>query len=316
MNARNPTTTQARTTTTLPPSAAAAAHPLVPQGAKHQGLVAKMAARYTVDPDKLLATLKATAFKQPKKPDGTYPEVTNEQMMALLVVADGYGLNPFTREIYAFGDSKTGGIVPIVSIDGWLRIINERPEMASLEIRYHGFEIPKGDPEHDPFIEVTIQRRDRTAPITVREYMEECWRDTGPWNSHPRRMLRHKTIVQCGRVAFGFAGIYDPDEAERIRDAGAIDVVATEVVGKPKTHAPQARIEGPPPVEASAPAQASLVEPPTEGQQRHALRKLCDKMGVGESTVLEKFELDGIDLDDLPVERIPEATAWLNSLHG
>ena len=30
------------------------------------------------------------------------------------------------------------------------------------------------------------------------------------------RMLRHKALIQCARLAFGFTGIYDQDEAERI----------------------------------------------------------------------------------------------------
>ena len=29
-------------------------------------------------------------------------------------------------------------------------------------------------------------------------------------------MLRHKTLIQCARYAFGLAGVYDEDEAERI----------------------------------------------------------------------------------------------------
>jgi hypothetical protein len=44
-------------------------------------------------------------------------------MMALLIVADQYGLNPWTKEIYAFPD-KSNGIVPVVGVDGWARIIN------------------------------------------------------------------------------------------------------------------------------------------------------------------------------------------------
>lgn len=210
-----------------------------PQSSRHSGLVARFAAKYSVDPDKMLSTLKATAFKQPKGKDGTYPEVSNEQMLALLVIANEYNLNPFTREIYAFPDEKRGGIVPIVSVDGWIRIINERPELSSIEFDYQGFDNLGADDKGDPYIVCTITRKDRTAPVVVREYMHECWRDTGPWNSHPRRMLRHKALVQCGRVAFGFAGIYDPDEAERIARESAIDVVAT-VVSKPKTEAPRA----------------------------------------------------------------------------
>ena len=82
-------------------------------------LIQRFAERFSVDPNKLFDTLKATAFKQR---DGSAP--TNEQMMALLVVADQYGLNPFTKEIFAFPD-KQAGIIPVVGVDGWSRIINQ-----------------------------------------------------------------------------------------------------------------------------------------------------------------------------------------------
>ena len=62
----------------------------------------------------------------------------------------------------------------------------------------------------------TIYRKDREHPIEVTEYLSECKRSTGPWGSHPRRMLRHKAMIQCARIAFGYVGIYDQDEAERI----------------------------------------------------------------------------------------------------
>jgi hypothetical protein len=93
----------------------------------------------------------------------------------------------------------------------------------------------------NPWIECTIWRKDRGKPVTIREYLDECLRDTGPWKSHPRRMLRHKAIIQCARVAFGFGGAYDPDEGERI--ANAIDVTPDKSVvsQKPKTEAPRSR---------------------------------------------------------------------------
>lgn len=172
-------------------------------------LVAKFAARYTIEPEKLLGILKATAFKQGKDD----PEVTNEQMAALLVVADQYQLNPFTKEIYAFAD-KHKGVVPIVSVDGWARIVNEHPQMNGFEFQYGG--------EGPDFVECHMYRKDRDHPVKVMELMKECKRDTGPWRSHPSRMLRHKAFIQCARMAFGFAGIYDEDEAERIVEAGVV----------------------------------------------------------------------------------------------
>ena len=171
-------------------------------------LVAKMAAQYGVEPTKMLATLKATAFKGEA-------EVSNEQMMALLIVANEYGLNPWTKEIYAFPD-KQRGIVPVVGVDGWTRIINSHPMFDGLEFV---------EDEAGAWCECTIYRKDRAHPIKVREYLSECKRNTGPWGSHPRRMLRHKTLIQCGRVAFSFGGIYDPDEAERIIEGERVDAL-------------------------------------------------------------------------------------------
>jgi hypothetical protein len=140
-------------------------------------------------------------------------------MMALLVVADQYGLNPFTKEIYAFPDK--GGIVPVVGVDGWSRIINSHSQFDGMEF--------KQDEESCTCI---MYRKDRSHPVSVTEYMSECGRGMGPWKSHPKRMLRHKAMIQCARLAFSFVGIYDQDEAERIiepeRDMGAAQVVEVE----------------------------------------------------------------------------------------
>lgn len=172
-------------------------------------LVAKIAARYSVDPQKLMTTLKATAFQVKNG-----PEVTNEQMMALLIVADQYSLNPFTKEIYAFPD-KGNGIVPVVGIDGFSRIINSHPQFDGMEFS----DSPETDKAGLPlWIECRIHRKDRLHPTVVREYMAECRRGTGPWQSHPRRMLRHRSLAQGARLAFGFVGIFDPDEAERMQE--------------------------------------------------------------------------------------------------
>ena len=174
-----------------------------------RSLVQKVAGRFGVEPGKMLDALKATAFKQH---GGT--QVTNEQMMALLIVAEHHGLNPFTREIFAFPDRN--GIVPVVSVDGWSRILNDHAQMDGVEfvdadamVKFNGKEVPD-------WIECVIYRKDRSKPTRVRERFAEVSRDTQPWKSHPARMLRHKSLIQCARVAFGFSGIYDEDEAQRI----------------------------------------------------------------------------------------------------
>jgi len=160
----------------------------------------------------LVATLKATAFKG---------NVSDAQMAALLIVAQQYGLSPWTREIYAFPD-KNNGIVPVVGVDGWARIINTHPQFDGMD-----FEHDVGE------CTCVIYRKDRSHPIRVTEYMAECERPTGPWKSHPRRMLRHKAMIQCARLAFGYGGIYDQDEAERIVESEVRDMGPAEVVSKP-----------------------------------------------------------------------------------
>lgn len=197
-----------------------------------KSLLVKFADRYSVDANKMMGTLAATAFKQR---DGSAP--TNEQMMALLVVADQYKLNPFTREIYAFPD-KQNGIVPVVGVDGWSRIINSHAEFDGMEYRYsEALVTPHGALSacHE-WVECIIHRKDRQHPIVVREYLDEVYRKpfkegmAGPWQTHPKRFLRHKATIQCARLAFGFVGIFDQDEADRINEQQARDMGTVERV--------------------------------------------------------------------------------------
>ena len=180
-----------------------------------KSLIARMAANYGVDGAKLYETLKTTAFKQR---DGSAP--TNEQMMALLIVSDQYKLNPFTREIYAF-EGKGNEIIPVVSVDGWTRIINDHPKLDGIEFIYSENSVtPEKGRKCPEWIECVIYRKDRQQPIRVREWLDEVYQAprgfAGPWQTHTKRMMRHKALIQGARVAFGFSGIYEPDEASRI----------------------------------------------------------------------------------------------------
>lgn len=192
-------------------------------------LVNRFANKYSIDEGKFLDTLKATAFKQK---EGV--QITNEQMTMLLVVADQYGLNPFTKEIYAYPDK--GAIVPVVSVDGWLRIINENPQMDGVEFAYSPeTSMHKGKVVYE-WVDCIITRKDRAKPIVAREFLDEVMRTvnfTTPWDTHPKRMHRHKAMIQAARLAFGFAGIYDQDEAERIIDITPRQTEPSEKIALP-----------------------------------------------------------------------------------
>jgi phage recombination protein bet len=170
------------------------------------------------DPQELVQTLKATAFKG---------NATDAQFNALMIVSTQYGLNPFTKEIYAFPD-KQNGIVPVVGVDGWSRIINNHPQFDGMEFKYsEETTTPAGsNTKAHEWVECVIYRKDRSHPIVAREYLDEVYRPpfkgkfgevNGPWQSHTKRMHRHKAMIQTARLAFGFVGIYDEDEAQRIQ---------------------------------------------------------------------------------------------------
>lgn len=187
---------------------------LVEIQAQGPSVIADMAARFGMDKRAFESTLKATVVPS---------NISNEQFAAFLLVAKQYNLNPITKEIYAF-PSKSGGIQPIVGIDGWCNIINSHPQLNGIEF--------KDEMHEGKLIAITckIYRKDREHPIETTEYMEECKRDTQTWKQWPARMLRHKALIQCARYAFGFSGIVEQDEAER---QDMIDI--TPPVVDPKT---------------------------------------------------------------------------------
>lgn len=188
------------TQTTKPAPKSTAVAVATPQ---RPSLIATMALKAGLEPNKYIATLRDTVM--PAK-----VQVSNEQLAAFLSVANEYGLNPLIKEIYAF-PGKGGGIVPVVSIDGWVSLINRQKMMDGMTF------VDEID-EAGMLMAVTckIYRKDRAHPTEITEYMVECRRDTDVWKKWPRRMLRHKALIQCARIAFGLSGIYDMDEAERM----------------------------------------------------------------------------------------------------
>lgn len=177
-------------------------------------VVASMAANYGMDRRAFEATLRATVMPQ---------NTSNEQAAAFLLVAREHKLNPFTREIFAF-PTQGGGIQPVVSVDGWMKLINSHPDFDGMDFEDH---IDGG-----ALMSITcrIYRKGRAHPVEVTEYMSECKRDTPTWKRWPARMLRHKAAIQAARYAFGFAGIMEPDEAERaaVAQADAVPEVTIE----------------------------------------------------------------------------------------
>lgn len=171
--------------------------------------LAVMASRCNVDPAKLHSTLKNTVFKG----------ATDDELLALVVTANTYDLNPILKELYAF-PKKGGGITPMVGVDGWVKIMNRQANLDGWECDI----FPKETNAKPTHATCTIWIKDRSHPVKVTEYYEECKRNTDPWNGSPRRMLRHKAMIQAIRLAFGVSGIHDEDEARDI--SGHVQIVS------------------------------------------------------------------------------------------
>jgi len=79
--------------------------------------------------------------------------------------------------------------------------MNDHPQYAGMSLR-DSTELIDGIPT---WIECTIYRNDRILPIVIKEYFEEVKTDHPSWQQMPRRMLRHRVIQQCARLALGIA---------------------------------------------------------------------------------------------------------------
>lgn len=193
-----------------------------------QSVMESMARLYGMDHRRFAQTLKATIMQG--------KEVKDEHVAAFCLVAKEHGLNPFTKEIFAF--PSNGAIIPVVSVDGWLKLINQHPN-------FDGMEFVDEKDEKGALVSITCKmyRKDRRHPTEVTEYMSECQRGTDVWKKWPARMLRHKATIQAARYSFGFAGIMEPDEAERMHAMTAhVEVDMQPALPDPKVSAWMERI--------------------------------------------------------------------------
>lgn len=184
-----------------------------------------LAAQLSIDPGNLKQILKNTVCAPMKVKDGKYREISDEEFMAFAAVCSTYKLNPLTKEIYAYPDVKQGKIVPVVSTDGWSRLMLSHRDYVTHEFVYSDNIVElKGAKPCPEWCEIHIHKANGSV-VKVREYLDECFRSldyASPWQTHTKRMLRHKVKIQGAREAFGFCGIYDEDEAVRIVEAETV----------------------------------------------------------------------------------------------
>ncbi len=170
-------------------------------------LIDRAVARSGLSRESFVKTLTQTAF------DGI-AAWTQSDLERLLVAAETHQLNPLNREIFALASSlePLQPVLLVVGVDGWSKILNAQPQFDGMQF----LEASEQVDNVPAWIECTIYRKDRTVPVAVKEYFQEVRGEHMAWLTHPRRMLRHKALTQCARLAFSLSGIYDSDEAQRV----------------------------------------------------------------------------------------------------
>lgn len=123
-----------------------------------------------------------------------YPQIQ------LLRLAHKYQLDPLSDEI-ALLQNHDGSYQSFITIDGWSKLINQHPQYAGMSLR-DSTELVDDIPT---WMECTIYRNDRILPIVIKEYFNEVRTDHPSWKQMPRRMLRHRVIQQCARLAFNIS---------------------------------------------------------------------------------------------------------------
>lgn len=191
--------------------------------------IVEMAESYGLTPTAFAETFRAVAMPTAH---------SDAEFISCCLIARELGLNFLTREVRFLRDPD-GEVRPIVAVDGWIRLCNQHPQ-------YDGMEISDVKDDKGNIMEMTvaIYRKDRGRPTVITEYMDECARGGGEiWARMPKRQLRHRTICQGARIAFGFSGIMELDEFRQwqaqsgtSRAAGRTDTLRP--IGTPATIPP------------------------------------------------------------------------------
>ena len=105
-------------------------------------------------------------------------------------------LDPLCDEI-GFTQYDDGQWQVFITIEGCSKLLNQHPQFNGL-VFTQADTLIDGVPE---WMECTIYRKDRTVPTTVREYLTEVRGENPIWQKMPRRMLRHRALQQCVRLA-------------------------------------------------------------------------------------------------------------------
>ena len=123
-------------------------------------------------------------------------DVPAKTILTVLRMMQSLHLDPLLEEI-GLAQYEDGQWHVFITIEGCAKLLNQHPQFNGLLFNQANTLID-GVPE---WIECSIYRKDRELPTTVREYYIEVKGETAIWQKMPRRILRHRALQQCVRLA-------------------------------------------------------------------------------------------------------------------
>jgi hypothetical protein len=123
-------------------------------------------------------------------------DIPAKTILSLLRSMQSLHLDPLCEEI-GFTKYDDGQWQVFITIEGCSKLLNQHPQFNGLVFNQANT-LVDGAPE---WIECSIYRKDRVLPTTVREYLMEVRGENVIWQKMPRRMLRHRALQQCVRLA-------------------------------------------------------------------------------------------------------------------
>jgi hypothetical protein len=151
-----------------------------------------------------------------------YPQLTEATQETCLRLIAEYRLNPRADEIDLV-QFEAGRWQVFITVNGWAKLINAHPAFCGIEFS-EASELDQGIPI---WMGCAIYRTDRVKPIVVKEYFSEMKTEHAAWQQMPRRMLRHRAMQQCARLAFG---ITVPECKPNLNSASALPGAAPSAV--------------------------------------------------------------------------------------
>ena len=121
-----------------------------------------------------------------------------QTLLALLRLSRANHLDPLKEEV-ALALYEDGHLQAYITVEGYSKMLNCHPAFNGIAFT----ESPETANGIPIWMECTIYRKDRGLPIVIREYFEEVKGEQAIWQKMPRRMLRHRTLQQCARLAMG-----------------------------------------------------------------------------------------------------------------